>query len=331
MTTLLLSICIPTYNRADALDDCLKSIANSEGYDDNLVEIVVSDNQSNDNTADIVLKYAQKYNNITYNKNTENIGGERNFIKVLSLGKGKLLKLHNDYCVFTENGIGDLLNIARNEDERKSFIFLDSRQGFLFRRYECPNMNTFVQTECMYLSWISSFVFWNKDYMNLEEKDREIATQFMQTDWALRLYRQKEQHVIYFCDVFRRNPFKEKRGGFNFINIFSKYPQMFIPYVESGDISDNTIKNICKQVFESLLLWYYRLNIKRDSKFTYETTDNLKTISNFRKRYQIGLKSYYLFVKVIVFESIPSAFQKIIRAYLLKRQQKRLVSMVQKD
>lgn len=325
---ILISICVPTYNRANVLQDCLESIVGSKAYDDNVVEIVVSDNNSTDETPTIVSNFVRKFNNVVYNRNEENIGGERNFIKVLSIAHGKLLKLHNDYCVFTENGIGDLLNIARNEDEKKSFIFLDSRQGFSFRRYECPNMNTFVQTECMYLSWISSFVFWNKDYMNLEEKDREIATQFMQTDWALRLYRQKEQHVIYFCDIFRRNPFKERRGGFNFINIFSKYPQMFIPYKESGDISEKTIMNISKQVFENLLLWYYRLNIKKDSKFTYETTDNLKTISTFRKRYQIGFMSYLLFAKVIIFESLPTTFQMKIRAYFLKRQQKRLVSMV---
>lgn len=323
---ILISICIPTYNRADALQDCLESIVGSKAYDDNEVEIVVSDNQSTDGTREFMMQFAKKYKNVVYNRNEINIGGERNFIKVLSIAHGKLLKLHNDYCVFTENGIGDLLNIAKNEDERKSFIFLDSRQGFLFRRYECPNMNTFVQTECMYLSWISSFVFWNKDYMNLEEKDREIATQFMQTDWALRLYRQKEQHVIYFCDIFRRNPFKEKRGGFNFINIFSKYPQMFIPYVESGDISDNTIKNICKQVFENLLLWYYRLNIKKDSKFTYETTDNFKTISNFRKKYHIRKMNCLLFSKVVIFESLPIALQKRVRLFFLNRQQNKLFS-----
>jgi len=320
-----LSICIPTYNRADALEDCLESIVKSKGYDDELVEIVVSDNHSSDATPMVVERYADKYKNVVYNRNKENIGGERNFIKVLSLASGKLLKLHNDYCIFTESGIDDLLRIAQSEDEAKSYIFLDSRQGFDFLRYECPSMDVFVQKECMYLSWISSFVFWKKDFDELDNKDALISMQFMQTDWALRLYQKKEQHVIYFCDIFRRNPFKEKRGGFNFINVFSKYPQMFVPYVKKGILSEGVMNNCCKMIFENLLLWYYRLSIKKDSIYTYDTRGNFETISNFREKYKISKLYYLLFVKVIVFDILPQRLQRKIRVYFLLKQQRSLL------
>lgn len=322
---LLLSICIPTYNRAAALKECLDSIVNSNGYDDNYVEIVVSDNMSLDDTSTIVQDYVSHYKNVTYNRNTENIGGERNFIKVLSLAKGKMLKLHNDYCYFTKNGIGDLLKISREEDERNTYVFIDSREGFGFKRYVCPDMDTFVRTECMYLSWISSFIFWKKDFDDLEQKDLLISSQFMQTDWGLRLYQKKDKHVIYFCDVFRRNTIKEKRGGFNYISVFSNFPQLFLSYYDNNDISGVTLKDVYLQVFESLLLWYYRLNIKKDPSYTYDTQGNFQMIMEYKKKYRISSIYFLLFVKVIIFDSLKYlGIQKKVRALFLNIQHKSL-------
>ena len=55
--TILLSICIPTYNRAAYLEECLQSLIESRiGYE-NSVEIVLLNNCSTDNTIDIIEKF----------------------------------------------------------------------------------------------------------------------------------------------------------------------------------------------------------------------------------------------------------------------------------
>jgi glycosyltransferase involved in cell wall biosynthesis len=79
----VISICIPTYNREQLIGDCLDSVV-SQINDNNLslIEIIISDNASTDNTKKIVETYQQKYSNISYYRNDSNLGLIRNIIKV---------------------------------------------------------------------------------------------------------------------------------------------------------------------------------------------------------------------------------------------------------
>jgi glycosyltransferase involved in cell wall biosynthesis len=68
----LLSICIPTYNRAEYLDKSIASIIRQKEFHRGDVELVIADNASDDNTEEVVKKYQEKYENIVYFKNNEN-------------------------------------------------------------------------------------------------------------------------------------------------------------------------------------------------------------------------------------------------------------------
>lgn len=58
----LLTLCIPTFNRAPFLDILLSKIEKQTGEFVNIrfLELIVSDNCSNDNTSQIVHKYLNK-------------------------------------------------------------------------------------------------------------------------------------------------------------------------------------------------------------------------------------------------------------------------------
>lgn len=94
----LLSISIPTYNRANLLRKCLDSITCQ--FKDNTiksaVEIVISDNDSQDKTKDVVSSYQEKYKNIRYFKNKENVGSVINTIKVVSYSRGEYIWIFSD-------------------------------------------------------------------------------------------------------------------------------------------------------------------------------------------------------------------------------------------
>lgn len=92
----ILSICIPTYNRANCLEECLNSIAKSiAGFEDD-VEIVISDNASTDTTQKVVEKFCGTLSVIRYFRNVENIGGERNFRLVASLAEAEYILVFGD-------------------------------------------------------------------------------------------------------------------------------------------------------------------------------------------------------------------------------------------
>lgn len=89
----LLSICIPTYNRAHYLKRCLDGIV--LGFDNeavkHAVEVVVSDNASSDNTQELVKSYQSRFSNIHYFRNAENLGMDKNIIN-------SVMKASGQYC-----------------------------------------------------------------------------------------------------------------------------------------------------------------------------------------------------------------------------------------
>jgi abequosyltransferase len=83
-----LSICIPTFNRAHYLNESLNSIlASVKGYETS-VEIVISDNASDDQTLQLVQEFQKSFPWIKYYRNDTNIGGERNFYAAAERGRG---------------------------------------------------------------------------------------------------------------------------------------------------------------------------------------------------------------------------------------------------
>lgn len=80
-----LSICIPTYNRSRYIGELLDSII-AQGYPE--VEVVVSDNASEDETGETVGRYREKLPNLRYIRQPENIGADRNFLAVVNSATG---------------------------------------------------------------------------------------------------------------------------------------------------------------------------------------------------------------------------------------------------
>jgi len=92
---MILSICIPTYNRVRFLDALLGLLTAKFAESDlnSKVEILVSDNASTDNTSEVLEKYRGI---ISYWKNDENIGPDANFLKLFSEASGRYIWLPGD-------------------------------------------------------------------------------------------------------------------------------------------------------------------------------------------------------------------------------------------
>ena len=85
---MLLSICIPTYNRVQNLEDCLNSIKISNISQNNLdFEVCISDNGSLEDPSKIVEKF-KKFFKIKFNRNNKNLGFALNAIKTVSMAEG---------------------------------------------------------------------------------------------------------------------------------------------------------------------------------------------------------------------------------------------------
>ena len=119
-----LSICIPTYNRAPHLSNCLQSIISMRKPKGFQFEICISDNGSNDNSKEIVNN-AKKDIDINYNKNESNLGIARNFLKVVSMANGEFVWLIGDDDLLLPHTL-DTLEVLFKNNKTVDFFYINS-------------------------------------------------------------------------------------------------------------------------------------------------------------------------------------------------------------
>ena len=91
-----LSICIASYNRGKFIGETLDSILCQMLPNVELVELVVLDGASPDNTADVMTGYVSRYPAIRYIREQENSGIDRDYDKAVAYAKGEYCWLMTD-------------------------------------------------------------------------------------------------------------------------------------------------------------------------------------------------------------------------------------------
>tara|TARA_R100001143_G_C3359601_1_gene134670 strand:+ start:4842 stop:5711 length:870 start_codon:yes stop_codon:yes gene_type:complete len=113
----LISIGVPTYNRAASLERVLESLV-SQSYTN--LEIIISDNCSPDAAVqDVAEKFAQSDSRVQYFRQTENLGAAFNFKFVLDQASGKYFMWNAD-------------------DDLRSDDFIEVNSRFLEKNKEYP-------------------------------------------------------------------------------------------------------------------------------------------------------------------------------------------------
>lgn len=125
-----LSICIPTYNRAKFLDENLeKLIPLCKKYS---ISINISDNNSPDNTLDVVNKHKKKYKFLFYKKLEKNLGIDLNMDSVIEISDSKFSWLFSDDDIIDDDSIEIILDIINIDNP--DFILLNHREKDLETR-----------------------------------------------------------------------------------------------------------------------------------------------------------------------------------------------------
>ena len=125
MNTPLVSICIPTYNGFQYLEACLDSVL-SQSYSD--FEVVIVDDQSSDNTWDLLNQYAAQDFRIRLFRNELNLGLVGNWNRCLELAQGEWIKFVFQDDWITSNCIERMTSASVNSQSlltvcRREFVF----------------------------------------------------------------------------------------------------------------------------------------------------------------------------------------------------------------
>jgi len=84
------SVCVPTYNYGRFLTDCIESVLQQDFAD---FEIVITDDNSTDGTAELVARFAAKDPRVRYIKNEQRLGMNGNIKRAADLARGRYIKM----------------------------------------------------------------------------------------------------------------------------------------------------------------------------------------------------------------------------------------------
>ena len=259
MTNPILSLCIPTFNRAEILDKTLSFFTNEQVFrESDEVEVVISDNCSTDNTEQVALKYLINFpGKIVYHKNNENIH-DKNFERVFKLASGDFLKFNNDNLIHKPGALAHILEkIKEKKNSKPVLFFLNGNTKSTEFETTCTNLNEFV-SHCSFIStWGGAFGIWKSHFDEINDFSRYADLKLIQTDILFRLIANGKRVTVMNAPLFDGINVGRK-GGYNITEIFGKnYLYLLNEYKTLGVLNNEVYDLEKKLIFLNHIIPFY--------------------------------------------------------------------------
>lgn len=270
-----LSICIPTYNRAEYLEKSLESIVKQVG-NDTQVEIVISDNCSEDKTQVIANGFCSKFSNIKYVRNTTNIGGDKNILQVLKLANGSYLKLINDNATFNDGSLAIIINLIRNHVATKEILFFPNGVPYLKNKdfHYTNGLDEFISIASFWSTWIGAFGIWKEDFLNLAETYNFKTSNFFHTELLFECVERRKKAVTYAKPLMVVRRIRNKKTGYNYFDVFVNgyFNKIIGGLKKENKITEATYQSEKNRFFIGFVwLWFKKIKIVKDHSTEFNT------------------------------------------------------------
>lgn len=229
---LLLTIAIPTYNRAPYLELCLRRI--KEELDSlnasmrGLVKIYISNNASEDNTDDIIASFLRDYSGpVEVVSHKESIGGELNVTRCYTLAKTPYVWVLGDDDVILPGGLRLVLDVLVKKEVDILYVngysysknYLDEPRRGMGKSgvIEYSNALDFVRRTNVMLTFITALIV--RSGVDIESVSEVVdGTRLSQLGWLLQLVRDGKKFAIIDNRVYAAKI--GNSGGYGAINVF---------------------------------------------------------------------------------------------------------------
>ena len=274
---MLLSVCIPTYNRAQYLAKTLQSIVEQDGFGDK-VEIVISDNCSTDSTGELCRGFAEKYRNIRYHRNGENVRDE-NLVMVLERASGEYLKLVNDTAIFLPGALHELILLVERYHSAKPVLFFLNRNVSKNEICEFCSLDSFVRRTSFFVTWVLGFGIWRDHFQRIETKTEGVELNLVQTVLLFKNVAQVSRAIVFTKELFSVQDVKDK-GGYNLMDVFvgNYVGKVLLQYYRRHKVSIRTYAlEKTKLLIRFLVPWFITLN-RPESRYRISTKGSYKVL-----------------------------------------------------
>jgi len=257
-----LSVAIPTYNGARYIREALDSIIYQLDDIDEKIEIVISDNESTDQTPEIIKEYQEKYPEIiSYYRNDQNLGPDKNIDLAVRRSKGEYVWLFSDDDVLKFPVLKKVLNVL-NAYSDLSWIFVN------YARYDnnllskiatvvdipkdcyCKNGEDFFKITRFANTALSSNIVRKREWENTYESIKGISALHTQTVLSIYLLKNNKSYIISSHLIKFRNPKDNKPRWMEdketYLGIGLNMLHYFYEALERNNYSYKLKKLLCK-------------------------------------------------------------------------------------
>lgn len=277
----LLTLAIPTYNRASYLDSCLAHVCGQVEGVGKAVEILVSDNNSPDDTGEVVGKYILAGAAIRYVKNEENIGPDRNFLQCFRMAAGRYVLIFGDDDILLDGSIKKILDVLEKDDygivHLASYGYEEDYRLEMprarFRGYEVyGDVKKFTGKAHYFLTFTSANVV-NKLFVDESiALERFCGTNLVQLGWTLSAMFNAKKNVIVKEYLVAAQLYNS--GGYGLCEIFGKNLNKIARTFIDGGADEKCFIIINKK----LLSRFFPANIARSRMGVISTGDDCRKV-----------------------------------------------------
>ncbi len=255
--SLLLSVCVPTYKRAPLLGIALRAVLGQITPEmTHMVEVVVLDNASPDDTPAVVQKAQEDFPHIAFRflRHAENIGPDANFFQAVRQARGEWVYLLSDDDILQPGAVVRVLELIHDQPSLDAFCLnvrhfqsdpaMDSGP---LRIFEIPEDRilrgrdealVFLKT---HITFLSAIVF-----------RREIVAGRDYSAWDGTVI----SHAFFFVDALAPGngvyvtsrvylaQRAENVGGYNFFKVFVTDFHALLRYAERAGYTRQTVRRI---------------------------------------------------------------------------------------
>ncbi len=140
----LVTVAIPTHNRARLLRNTLESVLSQTFAE---IEVVVSDNASSDDTVEVVESFADP--RVTYTRLERNIGHLGNLSRCLGLGSAPFVAICQDDDLMRPDNIAKKYELLRSNEKivfvHSAFSFIDTHGDLLNQKVSWWDSTAFIE------------------------------------------------------------------------------------------------------------------------------------------------------------------------------------------
>jgi abequosyltransferase len=260
---ILLSICIPTYNRYYVLEEnILRCKAQIESINFK-IELLVSDNASTDLTESTCSKF-KNLQYFKYRRNESNIGPNLNFIKLVERASGKYVWILGDDDLICSNALYTICGVLEKYEPGLLVIHPSIEAKEL--DYSKSLYTEFCLNNFEIITHTSSCVV-RRSTLDVERMKQDAWTFLTHFPQFIKSARYADVNVELHGRIIEDGLLGSENTGYGFFEVFAtniKY--LLVRSYKEGDFTKGVLELLLEQFLFSALRSYYLINLRRTNR-----------------------------------------------------------------